>query len=99
MLHDVWDAQSRRKKRPLDYLVMSPEDGTPWDDAKVQRMVRDLAHRFMPNPEEVCMLKQRSWRRWGGTMISIMKALPQDAVSLGGWAGVPELAEVVGDAK
>jgi hypothetical protein len=51
----------------------------------------------MLDPSEADMIQARSFRRCGGTVASVMNTPPAEAVSLGGWAGVPELASYMPD--
>ena len=48
----------------------------------------------MPNPEDAELLQAKCFRRYGGTMVQVMQTPPLEAVSLGGWAGVPDLAKM-----
>jgi hypothetical protein len=99
VIHTEWDKWSRSAGFPLAYIMIDPRDGSMMSGTKVINVIRDLAEEFLPNPDDASLLVARSWRRYGGTMVQVMRTSPTEAVALGGWAGVPELAKMVPDTK
>ena len=61
---------------------MNPDNGTPLDSSKVQKIIQELAEEFLPNPEEAEWLEARCWRRFGGTVVSAFGTSMQNAVAL-----------------
>ena len=93
VIYKAWDEWSRRRKIPLDFIVMDPTTGTKMDGGHVQSVIKAVAAEFLPDPKEQGFLRAYGFRRYGATLAQITKTPAQDLVDYGGWAGVPELAQ------
>ena len=99
VLYEIWLEWPTRVGYALDYAAMDPGTGTKLEGSHIQAVMRSVAEAFMPDPTQVSLLQNYSNRRFGGTLVVIVKTPPTDAVAYGGWAGVPELAKMATDAS
>ncbi len=81
------------------YVAVDPESGSKLEGSHIQTVMRSVAESFMPDPGQLKLLQGYSNRRFGGTVVTIVKSPPTDAVACGGWVGVPELAKMAPDAS
>ena len=63
ILHKSWDKWSRKCGAPLNYIVVHPDTGDEIKGSTVNKIIRELAERFMPDPSEADLIQARSFRR------------------------------------
>ncbi len=95
IIFDVWEEWSKKRKIPLDFIVMDPDSGSRMDGSHVQSVIQAVAAGFLPDPKDQKLVRVYGFRRFGGTLARVAKTPAQDVVDFGGWAGVPELAQIV----
>ena len=94
IIYDAWLSWSQRRKHPLDHMATDPTSGAKMEGTQVQSVLREVAAGFQ-DPSQQILVRICGFRRFAGALANVMKTPPTDIVAYGGWADVPELAQIV----